>query len=191
MSAVSEKDLDEAGGLVEADPTSLTGEQLPALIYAEADRRGISLGVVADMLGMSRPYLFRLRHYPPSCQKISRNYIDKIALFLGVPVVCVMVAAGQLRADDLTFQDDDSRKEIDRAIRYMREDPAWSVMLTDVDGLNDGLKSLIVRCYEREEGRKLLTNRNEGNSLLNILFRKIRDESRDPPNSGNSNATGF
>lgn len=144
---------------------------LPAWIYSEADRQGLSLGEVADLLGMSRPYLFRLRRSPAACQKLGRQYIDSIAKFLGIPVIAVMVAAGQLRAEDLSIQDDNAHEEIDRALRYIQEDPLWAVMLADVTDLNHGLKALIVRSYEQQEGKKLLSDRSQQvNSLIRILF---------------------
>ena len=182
MSAANKKNVDDISNFERGHRSEKWDEQLPALIYAEADRRGLSLQVVAEMLGMSRPYLFRLRHYPPSCKTLSRNYIDQIAVFLGIPVIAVMVAAGQLRAEDLSIRDGESRQEVDRAIEYMKGDPLWSAMLTGTERLNDGLKLLIVRCYEREEGKKILSDQAGRSSLFNILFpEKTDDGSVKPP----------
>lgn len=148
---------DETPSLIQPEGSPENSNLLVSWLYAEAQRRGLQLGEVASLIGMSRAYLFRLRTDPATTQSLGRDYVEKIAKFLGIPVIAVLLAAGQVRPEDICSQSELEVEEIARAIRFIADEPSSAIALADIESMTHPQKVALVRMYERATGKRLLS----------------------------------
>ena len=111
-----------------AEERTQTGARLLAWLFREANERGIQMQELAEHLGVTYGYLAQLRKGPErggrEIKKVSEDFIDNAARFLGVPRLSVLIAAGVVRLEDFR-QVESWEHELDRALSYLESDPVY------------------------------------------------------------------
>lgn len=156
----SSKKTVSVDSVVESDGTDLgTRPWLMDLVYQHANDLGLNVSDLTQRLGYSPGYLFHLKAQPHKCSKLGLDMVRKLAEFLGVDSVTVMVAAGILRPNDFFGVDDvrQIRSELERTVRYIAEDLDWAPFVPrPVETLSDNVLMLTVYAYQRATGRSLM-----------------------------------
>ena len=80
------------------DDLEREGSTLLALLYAKAQADGLQAQELAtEKLGVHPSYLGQLRSRVKSVENISHEFAEACARYLGIPLIAVLVAAGQLK----------------------------------------------------------------------------------------------
>lgn len=150
----------------------IEGSRLLSWLIEEANKRRLGMSGLADELDMSRPFLYALRQGRRSVPGLSRERKRRIAEFLGVPMMAVLIAADVVRPSDFEqIAGSDSKntmqRELDSALAYMRNDSNWNQWLpARIDELSDDVKRFLVYAYERATGKVLLPTKLDVNAEL-------------------------
>lgn len=136
------------------------GSTLLALLYAKARSDGIQAQELAtDKLGVHPSYLAQLRLRAKHVENISHDFAEACARYLGIPLVAVMVAAGQLKERDFREPVDDAVL-LRGALEYIMLDPVFGPIVTPRLLYQDEIiQRAFVLLYERATGKKLLGGR--------------------------------
>lgn len=144
------------GGLSEEDRLR-EGAQLLVMLLQTANDRGMNLREMVDEIGISYGYFSQMRSGKREVRRISDETADRIAEFLRVPRITVLVAAGQVRPEDYYEHPESLERELDASLQFMQKDAHWGPMLPpEVYGVSVPLKRAIVTAYEQATGRVLL-----------------------------------
>lgn len=135
---------------------------LKAIEQAKTDR-GMYWKDVAEELDMHKGELSRLRVGHIDISRLSRERIEKIANFLGVPPLAAMILAETVSPTDFYMQEGKEigsvQSRIERAVRFIMSDPEWSAMIPK-DALDsetgDDWRLFLVWCYEKATGLVLI-----------------------------------
>lgn len=151
VSAASEIDTEEA--------LHGTKPWLMDMLYLHATNNGMTISDLNDALGYSQGYLFTLKARPEKCTKLGMDTVRRLAEFLGVDSVTVMVAAGILQPSDFFGVRDvrEIRAELVRSARYISEDIDWAPFVPrPIESMDDRTLMLVVYAYQRATKRKLM-----------------------------------
>ena len=148
------------------------GSALLAMLMARASELGLSERQVAtEYLGVHPSYLGQLRSSEKHGENISRQFAESCARFLGIPVMAVLVASGQLREEDFREVGDDTHA-VQAALDYMQRDPVVGPFLPRFAFQADpGLQKFMVLLYERATGLSFLRGRLAASEMIG--FAKI------------------
>lgn len=145
---------------IDADDAVLgTKPWLMDMLYQHAENSGMTISDLNEKLGYSQGYLFTLRHRPEKCAKLSMETVRKLAEFLSVDSVTVMVAAGILQPADFFGVRDvrQIRAELVRSVRYISEDIDWAPFVPrPIESMDDRTLMLVVYAYQRATKRQLM-----------------------------------
>lgn len=150
----------------------IEGSRLLSWLIEEANKQRLGMAGLALELEMSRPFLYALRQGRRSVPGLSRQRKQKIAEFLGVPMMAVLIAADVVRPEDFeqiaeTAEDRGVQRELDNALVYMRNDPGWGQWLPNqLENLSDEVKRFLVYAYERATGKVLVPPKLDVNAEL-------------------------
>lgn len=134
------------------------GAQLLAMIYTEANNRGIPLKELADELGVTYGYIAQLRAGVREVRHISDEFATAAAKFLGCPRIDVLLAAGRVKREDFLSEPDNLDTQLRNAIEFLGRDSTWRKWVTPhVFECPREVQWLVVRLYEEATGRKLVT----------------------------------
>jgi len=150
-----------------SDASAIDTDELPTgtkpwlmdMLYQHAESKGMTISDLNEKLGYSHGYLFTLRARPEKCTKLGMETVRKLAEFLGVDSVTVMVAAGILQPSDFFGVRDvrEIRGELTRSVRYISEDPDWAPFVPrPIESLDDRTLMLVVYAYQRATKRQLM-----------------------------------
>jgi hypothetical protein len=134
------------------------GATLLALLLEAAHVRGLSIRELAeDHLGVSYSYFQQLRIGERPVPKLGPETLDKVAAFLNLPKVVVMLAAGQLSLKDFHQEPEVVEQYLEPALRFIQGDPKFGAyMPASVFGMTSAERQFIVMLYERASGKTLL-----------------------------------
>lgn len=158
------------------------GARLLEMLFDEANRNNMGMEQLADAIGTSRPNLYSLRQKRRSVPNMNREYKEACARFLGIPYVSVLIAAEVIKPEDFLVPLDDDDRAIDAALDFIRRDPVHGdkvpVEIADAD---KALKLFVIECYEKAEGKRLLTNRVQISAELSdqVAFHAERERTRE------------
>lgn len=103
---------------------SLDDEPLVRLLVAEAARRGDTLVMLAENLGVSYSRLTQWRRKEASIANAHRSVHVNAATYLGLPSVLALVLAGVVTLSDFIWPSPDSLdSRVQKEIEAMRQDP--------------------------------------------------------------------
>ncbi len=102
------------------------GAPLLALLLEAGHTRGLSIRELAEKhLGITHSHFLLLRKGKRSIPKLGDDTMDKIAEFLGLPRVMVMLAAGQLKPEHFYQQPQMMNQYVERALKFIQTDPEF------------------------------------------------------------------
>ncbi len=141
------------------NPKTKVGTALIELIRRKQDERRIVIPELADLLGMSKPYLNALFSGERPVNKLGPAYLDAIAAFLSIPKAQVYNLAEILVPEDYVHQEsiDDNLKEV-----YQRLSNDITLLhlvprKTEWNKLDMKTKLLIAYMYESLSHQKFIT----------------------------------
>jgi hypothetical protein len=147
------------------------GAPLLALLLQASTTRGLSIRELAeDHLGLTYSHFALLRKGQRSISNIGDETTAKIAKFLGLPKVIVMIAAGRLKVEDFYRDPALLDQQLGPALEFIQRDPELglslppSAFVADID-----LRRFLVLLYEKASGKTLLPNRASTTDILAIL----------------------
>ena len=147
------------------------GAPLLALLLQASNTRGLSMRELAeDHLGLTYSHFALLRKGQRSISNIGDETTAKIAKFLGLPKVIVMIAAGRLKVEDFYRDPALLDQQLGPALEFIQRDPELglslppSAFVADID-----LRRFLVLLYEKASGKTLLPNRASTTDILQIL----------------------
>jgi len=144
------------GGLTEQEK-QITGARLLQLLFSEANMRGLQIRELASNLGVSAGYLHQLRTGLKPVPGISRQLSENIRVFLGVPRITVLLAAGIVQHEDFYADSDQMETYLLNAEEFIRSDPVYGPLVpTDFHDHSGDLRMLVIRLYENATGHRLL-----------------------------------
>ena len=153
-------------GLLQIGPES-PGYRLMHLLFNRAAGTGLSLADMAEKSGVSVSTLSHLRTGRRRVDRLEREGIEKIASWLELPVLSVMILAEQVRPEDFYGAHSTLKTNIHMGLRYISEDPDWGgIVPKDVDGWDQDAQLYILWCYEQATGRRLLPGGIDYEDLL-------------------------
>ena len=161
-----------SGGYTDAD-VRREGSTLLAMLYAKAGAEGLQTQELAQRLGVPPAYLGQLRSRDAHVEHISREFAEACAKFLGMPLISVMVAAGQLREQDFRERVNDEVL-LRQALDTMLLDPAYGPILPpSLLQQEEKLQRAVVILYERATGKRLLGGRVTAAELITFAKEKV------------------
>lgn len=140
---------------------SRPGATLLALILEAANTRGLGARELAeDALGVSYSYFASLRNGEKEITKIGDDVITRIAKFLGLPKVAVMLAAGQLKLEDFYQDPEIFQTHLQPALQFIQRDPnVGAHMPASVFTADPAIQQFVVILYEKAYGKTLIPSK--------------------------------
>ena len=149
------------------------GGPLVNWLLDEARIRGISIGRLADELGVTPGYIHHLRSRIRSPAAIGQEFADACGRFLGVPTVVVKLLAGRLLVRDFCPPRETEGEMVDRVFRRMLEDPtARQCLPADLAGIDGAARKALVLMYAEASGQDVFGLR-ELPTMLQYLQRAV------------------
>ena len=133
------------------------GSTLLAMLYAKAHADGLQTQELAtEKLGVHPSYLGQLRSRVKYVENISHDFAESCARYLGIPLIAVLVAAGQLKEQDFR-EPVEEITVLRQALEYILRDPAFGPIVTPRLLYQDvAIQRAFVLFYERATGKRLL-----------------------------------
>lgn len=161
------------------------GSTLLAMLYAKAREDGLQTQELAtEKLGVHPSYLGQLRIRNKYVENISHDFAEACARYLQIPLIAVLVAAGQLKEKDFREPVDDSVL-LRSALEHILRDPAYGpIMPANLVQHDEKTQRAFVLLYEKATGKKLLGFRMNAGDLATFA------RSTPTPFKGNKRKTG-
>jgi hypothetical protein len=164
--ASAEEEGDRGGrlawGIMTPEEMARPGAVLIALIFQAAKNKNLRPAETCDALGISYSYFTALRNGGKPISKISDEMVDKIAVFLQLPKIVVMLAAGQLKLEDFFYVGEDIDSLLPVALNFIQNDPGFGpFMPLAVFSSHRDLQLFLVMLYEKATGKTVLPARVE------------------------------
>ena len=133
------------------------GSTLLAMLYAKAHADGLQAQELAtEKLGVHPSYLGQLRSRVKYVENISHDFAEACARYLGIPLIAVLVAAGQLKEQDFR-EPVEEITVLRQAMEYILRDPSFGPIVTPRLLYQDvAIQRAFVLFYERATGKRLL-----------------------------------
>jgi hypothetical protein len=155
-------------GVLKGKELHWPGATLLALLLEAANTRGLTMRALAEEhLGITYSHFMLLRRGQRAIPRLGEEVMGKIAHFLGLPRVVVMLAGGQLTMQDF-FQDPKVLEDyLEPAMQFMQRDPELgphmppSAFTADIE-----LRRYLVLLYEKATGKVLLPSRSSPHEIL-------------------------
>ncbi len=133
------------------------GSTLLAMLFAKAHADGLQIQTLAtEKLGVHPSYLAQLRSRAKAVEAISHDFARACANYLGIPLIAVLVAAGQLKEEDFREEIDDDAM-VANAVNFILRDPHIGMIVPEKLAKQDkDLQKAFVILYEMATGKRLL-----------------------------------
>jgi len=141
------------------DERSLPGAALLTLLIEEGARRGLSTKELVASIKLTVSHFGMLRTGQRSVPRLGDDVLSRMAQFLGLSLVAVMLLAGRLQREDFVAPTSTHARELQSAMRQLQNDPAFAGYVTPkIMALGPEEQFLIVKLYEAARGLKLLSS---------------------------------
>lgn len=131
-----------------------------ALLWEEAAQRGMNQSELANELGVHYSYLSGLKSGASAIPKIGHDLIGRIATFLGLPRIAVMLAAGQLTLADFYQAPDAISNYLLQGLRAIQTDKVYGpITPPEIFELSRPVQLLLITFYEEVRRRTLIPGR--------------------------------
>lgn len=137
---------------------TMVGSALIRLIREEQKKRNLTTNEIANLLGMSKPYLTAILSGERSVDRINASYLEAIAIFLNLPKAQIYNLAEILRPSDYVHQE-----SIENSLAKVHQRLCSDVSLlhlapTEAEWKNTSLKGqlLIAYMYEMVSHEKII-----------------------------------
>lgn len=147
--------------VLQGEELSWPGAPLLALLIEAGNTQGLSSRELAEKhLGITYSHYQLLRKGQRSVPKLQDETIDRIASFLGLPKVIVMLAGGQLKLEDFYPDPSMFEQQLESALRFIQRDPEFGPYMPPCAFSADtGLRRFILLLYEKASGTSLIPAR--------------------------------
>lgn len=137
---------------------ALPGRVLLALLLEAAHVRRLGARDFAEnTLGITYGHFCQLRSGIKKFSSLRDDVINRIARFLGMPKVAVLLAAGQLQYEDFYQDPALLQNYFIPTLRYIQNDPEiGAYMPVTVFTADPALQQFVVMLYEKAHGRNLI-----------------------------------
>lgn len=95
----------------------------------EAHRRGHTPAEMSRALGVNYGYVLQLCNGVRNVEKVSQDFLDVCARYLGIPTIVCKVLTGNIRMSDFLHKAEPENEAVDRCLRAMMDDPNLSGLL--------------------------------------------------------------
>lgn len=147
-------------GVLKGAEMKRPGAPLMALLWEEAAQRGMKQSDLAEELGVHYSYLSGLRSGASAIPKIGPELIGRIATFLGLPRIAVMLAAGQLTLADFYQAPDAIANYLLQSLRAIQTDKVYGpITPPEIFELSRPVQLLLISLYEEVRRRNLIPGR--------------------------------
>lgn len=120
--------------------------------------RGLQDRAIADIVGVTQIYWNSLANGNRQIKSLGKEKLQKIAEFLGLPLIQVYLLAEAFTAEDF-FNSKDLNEQLWLSIRKMQEDPQWAGYAPSAEEWEQipiNVRITLVSLYERESKRYLM-----------------------------------
>jgi hypothetical protein len=137
------------------------GAPLLALLIEAANTRGMSSRELAvKHLGISNSHFLLLRKGQRGIARLSPETMTRIATFLKLPKVIVMLAGGQLKLEDFYQDPNLLEQQLESALQFIQRDPEIGPHMPPTAFVADiELRRFILMLYEKASGKSLIPSR--------------------------------
>lgn len=144
------------------------GASLLALILDKANTQGLGPRELAqDALGVSYGYFAALRSGDKEIPKIGDDLVARMAEFLGLPKVAVLLAAGQLKLEDFYHDTEAVHDHMQPALQFIQRDPEIGAYLPVSAFVADpALQLFLIMLYEKASGRTLIPGKTSAEEIV-------------------------
>ncbi len=156
---------------------SIPGYRLINKIKSRSIELGVQDRYIADIIGVTPIYWYSIANGHRKISALSKDKLEKIALFLNIPTVQAMSLADVL--DHKDFFLGNLEGQLDISIEQMRNDPAWMCWApTDEEWalMAVGTRTGIVMLYETVYQKMLLRRAEIENPELKEKMEKFLEE---------------
>lgn len=140
------------------DRNKIEGARLIKMIKKAIVERGLQDRAIADIVGVTQIYWNSLANGNRQIKSLGKEKLQKIAEFLGLPLIQVYLLAEHFTAEDF-FNSKDLNEQLWLSIRKMQEDPQWAGYAPSFEEWEQtpiNVRITLVSLYERESKRYLM-----------------------------------
>lgn len=140
------------------DRNKIEGHRLIKMIKKAIIERGLQDRAIADIVGVTQIYWNSLANGNRQIKSLGKEKLQKIAEFLGLPLIQVYILAEHFTAEDF-FNSKDLNEQLWLSIRKMQEDPQWAGYAPSSEEWEQtpiNVRITLVSLYERESKRYLM-----------------------------------
>lgn len=166
-----------SGGLDKAELAKPGGILLGMLLY-RANELGHRMNDMASELGVTYGYIVQLREGIRQVKNVSDEFAKSCALYLGVPRLTVLLAAGKITPDDLFEDPAEMLRSLPNAMRFIQKDTEFGgIMPPELLDAPPQVQFFVVALYESATKRKLLPGKVDHYDLARQVeeFNKSRE----------------
>lgn len=140
------------------DRNRIEGARLIKMIRKVIIERGLQDRTIADIVGVTQIYWNSLANGNRQIKSLGKEKLQKIAEFLGLPLIQVYLLAEHFTAEDF-FNSKDLNEQLWLSVRKMQEDPQWAGYAPSLEEWEQtpiNVRITLVSLYERESKRYLM-----------------------------------
>lgn len=140
------------------DRNKIEGARLIKMIKKAIVERGLQDRAIADIVGVTQIYWNSLANGNRQIKSLGKEKLQKIAEFLGLPLIQVYLLSELFTAEDF-FNSKDLNEQLWLSIRKMQEDPQWAGYAPSSEEWEQtpiNVRITLVSLYERESKRYLM-----------------------------------
>lgn len=140
------------------DRNRVEGARLIKMIKKAIVERGLQDRAIADIVGVTQIYWNSLANGNRQIKSLGKEKLQRIAEFLGLPLIQVYLLAEHFTAEDF-FNSKDLNEQLWLSIRKMQEDPQWAGYAPSSEEWEQtpiNVRITLVSLYERESKRYLM-----------------------------------
>ncbi|WP_440995640.1 helix-turn-helix domain-containing protein [Arhodomonas sp. SL1] len=150
------------------------------ILFTKAVERGVTITELAEEIDVGTSTLSHLRTGRRQANHLDSSIIERIATWLELPKLAVMILADQVTMADFYVPGrtrlDQIDENITQAIQYIRGDEEWRGFIPrDVDEWRREDQVFVIWCYEQATGTKLIRGDVSYPDLLETM-RQYREE---------------
>ena len=140
------------------DRNKIEGARLIKMIRKAIVERGLQDRTIADIVGVTQIYWNSLANGNRQIKSLGKEKLQKIAEFLGLPLIQIYILAEHFTREDF-FTSKDLNEQLWLSIRKMQEDPQWAGYAPSPEEWEQtpiNVRITLVSLYEREPKRYLM-----------------------------------